>query len=51
MVDNMDLSRHDDEQLRLGLAVVRQRLLDNADLVCAQLDFASGVILAAKRRV
>jgi hypothetical protein len=26
----MDLARHDDEQLRSALAVVRHRLLDNA---------------------
>jgi len=30
--------------------VVRHRLLDNAELVCAELGFSSGVIVAVKRR-
>ena len=46
----MDLTRHDDEQLRSAPAVVRHRLLDNAELVCAELAFSSGVIMAVKRR-
>src|SRR6266702_4375285 len=50
VVDDMDLARHDDEQLRSTLAVVRHRLLDNAELVCAELSFGSGVIVAVKRR-
>jgi predicted O-methyltransferase YrrM len=50
VVDDMDLTRHDDEQLRSALAVVRHRLLGNADLVCAELGFSSGVIVAVKRR-
>jgi hypothetical protein len=50
VVDDMDLARHDDEQLRSALAVVRHRLLDNAELVCAELSFGSGVIVAVKRR-
>jgi predicted O-methyltransferase YrrM len=50
VVDDMDLTRHDDEQLRSALAVVRHRLLGNAELVCAELGFSSGVIVAVKRR-
>ena len=50
VVDDMDLTRHDDEQLRSALAVVRRRLLGNAELVCAELGFSSGVIVAVKRR-
>lgn len=50
VVDDMDLARHADEQLRSALAVVRHRLLDNAELVCAELGFSSGVIVAVKRR-
>ena len=48
--DDMDLARHDDEQLRSALAVVRHRLLGNAELACAELGFSSGVIVAVKRR-
>ena len=50
VVDDMDLTRHADEQLRSALAVVRHRLLGNAELVCAELGFSSGVIVAVKRR-
>ena len=50
VVDDMDLARHADEQLRSALAVVRHRLLENAELVCAELGFSSGVIVAVKRR-
>ena len=50
VVDDMDLTRHDDEQLRSALAAVRHRLLGNADLVCAELGFSSGVIVAVKHR-
>jgi predicted O-methyltransferase YrrM len=50
IVDDMDPARHDDEQLRSALAVVRHRLLDNAELVCAELGLSSGVIVAVKRR-
>ena len=49
VVDDMDLTRHEDEQLQSALAVVRHRLLDNAELVCAELGFGSGVIVAVKR--
>ena len=50
VVDDMDLTRHEDEQLRSALAVLRHPLLDNAELVCAELGFSSGVIVAVKRR-
>jgi hypothetical protein len=50
VVDDIDPARHDDEPLRSALAVVRHRLLGNAELVCAELGFSSGVIVAVKRR-
>ncbi len=50
VVDDMDLTRHDDEDLRTALTVVRQRLVEDVELVCAELDFSSGVIVAVKRR-
>jgi demethylmenaquinone methyltransferase/2-methoxy-6-polyprenyl-1,4-benzoquinol methylase len=49
LVDDMDLSVHDDPELRNGLASVRERLIGHPDLVCAELSFASGVIVASKR--
>ena len=49
VVDDMDLTRHEDEDLRTALTVVRQRLVDNAELVCAELGFGSGVFVAVKR--
>ena len=50
VVDDMDLTRHEDEQLRQALAGVRHRLLGDAELACAELSFSSGVIVAVKRR-
>lgn len=50
IVDDMDLTRHEDEQLRSALAGVRHSLLGDAGLVCAELSFSSGVIVAVKRR-
>ena len=50
IVDDMDLTRHDDEDLRAALAVVRRRLVEDAELVCAELSFSSGVIVAVKAR-
>ena len=50
LVDDMDLSRHADPELRNALASVRERLLDHPDLICAELPFASGVIVASRRR-
>ena len=49
VVDDMDLSRHDDEDLRVALADVRQRLIGDVQLVCAELAYSSGVIVAVKR--
>jgi predicted O-methyltransferase YrrM len=50
VVDDMDLSRHSDPELASALALVRERLFDHPDLVCAELPFASGVIVASRRR-
>jgi predicted O-methyltransferase YrrM len=50
VVDDMDLARHLDPGLRRSLGEVRHRLLSDTELVCAELAFSSGVILAAKRR-
>lgn len=60
VVDDMDLDRHQEPfvlddgtalDLRPALAGVRETLLGHPDLVCAELDCASGLILATKRRV
>ena len=50
VVDDMDLDRHDDLDLRDALATVRRRLLDEPALQCVELDHASGIIVAARRR-
>lgn len=50
IVDDMELARHQDEQLRAALTVVSQRLAKNPELVCAEPDFASGMVVAVKRR-
>ena len=50
LVDDMDLSLHSDPELRNALASVRERLIEHPDLVCAELPFASGVIVASRRR-
>jgi predicted O-methyltransferase YrrM len=50
IVDDMELARHQDERLQAALTVVRQRLVENPDLICAELDFGSGVIVAVKCR-
>ncbi len=49
LVDDMDLSRHSDPELRNGLAAVKERLVQHPDLICAELTFASGVIVARRR--
>jgi demethylmenaquinone methyltransferase/2-methoxy-6-polyprenyl-1,4-benzoquinol methylase len=49
LVDDMDLSRHSDPELRSALASVGERLLEHPDLVCAELPFASGVIVGRRR--
>lgn len=50
LVDDMDLTAHDDPELRDGQASVTDRLLADYVLVCADLSVASGVILACKRK-
>jgi predicted O-methyltransferase YrrM len=49
VVDDMDLSRHGDAALVRALAAVRVRLVADDRLVCAELAFSSGVIVAARR--
>jgi demethylmenaquinone methyltransferase/2-methoxy-6-polyprenyl-1,4-benzoquinol methylase len=51
VVDDMDLSSHDDPGLRDLLSVVREQLVAHPELVCAELGFSSGVILAVKGRL
>lgn len=51
VVDDMDPSLHADDGYLEPLAAVRERLLGDPALVAAELDFASGVIVATKRRV
>ena len=48
VVDDMDLSRHDDPDLRRQLAEVRRRLHADTRLVVAELAYSSGVILAVR---
>jgi demethylmenaquinone methyltransferase/2-methoxy-6-polyprenyl-1,4-benzoquinol methylase len=50
LVDDMDLTAHEDPALRDGLASVRDRLVTHPELVCVELPVASGVILASRRR-
>jgi demethylmenaquinone methyltransferase/2-methoxy-6-polyprenyl-1,4-benzoquinol methylase len=50
LVDDLDLTAHEDPDLRDGLVSVRDRLLTHPELVCADLTVASGVILGCKRR-
>jgi predicted O-methyltransferase YrrM len=50
VVDDMDLARHDDPELSEALTRVRAQLLADRRLVCADLTFSSGVILATRRR-
>jgi demethylmenaquinone methyltransferase/2-methoxy-6-polyprenyl-1,4-benzoquinol methylase len=49
LVDDMDLSRHDDRDLRAALATVRERLLADPRLVAAELNAASGIVVATRR--
>lgn len=49
LVDDMDLSRHDDAALRRALEGVRSDLLADPRLVCAELEAASGMLLAIRR--
>jgi demethylmenaquinone methyltransferase/2-methoxy-6-polyprenyl-1,4-benzoquinol methylase len=50
LVDDMDLGRHDDAELRAALTVVRERLVTHPRLVAAELDTASGIVVATRRR-
>ena len=49
VVDDMDLARHADDGLSEPLGAVREQILGDPSLVAAELDFASGVIVATKR--
>jgi predicted O-methyltransferase YrrM len=51
IVDDMDLARHADDGLLEQLGAVRDHLVADPSLVAAELDFASGVIVATKRPV
>ena len=50
VVDDMDPSLHADDGYLEAIAAVRERLLGDPALAAAELDFASGVIVATKRR-
>jgi predicted O-methyltransferase YrrM len=49
LVDDMDLDRHSDPDLRSGLHMVIDRLRVHPDLTSAELPFASGVVVASRR--
>jgi predicted O-methyltransferase YrrM len=49
VVDDMDVARHEDAALRRALTEVRQHLLTDVRLVCSELSFSSGVIMAVRR--
>ncbi len=49
LVDDMDLGRHEDHELKAALVVVRERLLGNPDLHVAEFAIGSGVMLAVRR--
>ena len=51
IVDDMDPARHADDGLLEQLGAVRDQILADPSLVAAELDFASGVIVATKRAV
>jgi demethylmenaquinone methyltransferase/2-methoxy-6-polyprenyl-1,4-benzoquinol methylase len=50
VVDDMDLSLHDDAELRSALAGVRDALHADSRLAVAELEASSGIILATRRR-
>lgn len=50
LVDDLDLTAHEHPELRDGLASARERLVTHPDLICAELTFASGVIVARRRK-
>ena len=49
IVDDMDLGRHTDPELKAALVSVRERLLERPDLLVAEFDIGSGVMLAVRR--
>ena len=49
VVDDMDPALHADDGLLEPLGAVREQILADPSLVAAELDFASGVIVATKR--
>ena len=49
IVDDMDPARHVDDGLSEPLGAVREQIVGDPSLVAAELDFASGVIVATKR--
>lgn len=49
IVDDMDLSRHNDPELCDALAHVRQALLASPDLLSVELSLGSGVMLCVRR--
>jgi predicted O-methyltransferase YrrM len=49
VVDDMDLGRHHERGLCAALAVVRERLVSHPNLVAAELNAASGIVLATRR--
>ena len=51
IVDDMDPARHAEDGLLAQLGAVRDQILGDPSLVAAELDFASGVIVATKRPV
>ena len=51
IVDDMDPALHTDDGLLEQLGAVRDQILGDPSLVAAELDFASGVIVATKRPV
>jgi demethylmenaquinone methyltransferase/2-methoxy-6-polyprenyl-1,4-benzoquinol methylase len=50
VVDDMDLGRHDDPELRAALVVAREQLVTHPDLIAAEIHAASGIVLATRRR-
>ena len=49
LVDDMDLSRHEDPELRRLLSGVRGFLMTHSDLVSVELDAGSGLLLSTRR--
>ena len=49
VVDDMDLSLHEEDGLQDAIARVRVEMLAMPELRCAELDFGSGVILGVRR--